>query len=111
MAEEFVGVTQFGEFAKRIDERFNHVGKEFGHVNELAEQRHKEVNQRLADAEKAREQNLAHIVQRFDDLKGDIRDIKADMRQMRAWLIGLFGLVVFGFIGSIVLMMLRNVIQ
>ena len=42
MAEEFVGVTQFGEFVKRIDERFNHVGKEFGHVNELAEQRHKE---------------------------------------------------------------------
>ena len=85
--------------------------KEFGHANQLAEQRHDEVNQRLADAEKAREQNLAHVAQRFDDLKGGIQDIKADIRQMRAWLIGLFGLVVFGFIGSIVLMMLRNVIQ
>ena len=111
MAEQFVGTTQFGEFVKRIDERFNHVEKEFGHVNQLAEQRHNEVNQRWADAEKAREQNLAYVVQRFDDLKGGILDIKADMRQMRAWLIGLFGLVVFGFIGSIVLMMLRNVIQ
>ena len=132
MAEEFVGTTQFGEFVKRIDDRFSHVEKVFGHANQMAEQRHNEVNQRLADAEKAREQNLGHIVQRFeqvgerfeqvgerfeqvaqrfDDLKGDIRDIRADMRQMRTWLISLFGLVVFGFIGSIVLMMLRNVFQ
>ena len=94
MAEEFVGTTQFGEFVKRIDERFSHVEKEFGHANQLVEQRHNEVNQRLADAEKAREQNLAHVVQRFDDLKGGIQDVKADIRQMRAWLIGLFGLLV-----------------
>ena len=93
MAEEFVGMAEFGGFVKRMEERFNHVEKEFGHVNELAEQRHKEVNQR------------------FDDLKEGMRDIRADMRQMRAWLIWLFGLVVFGFIGSIVLMMLRNVVQ
>ena len=118
MAEEFVGMTQFGEYVKRIDDRFKAVDDRFDavdralqHANQLAEQRYDQLNQLLADADKAREQNLVQIGQRFDDLKGDIRDIKADMRQMRGWLISLFGLVVFGFIGSIVLMMLRDVIQ
>ena len=115
MAEEFVRKEHFDEFAKRIDERFDHA-------NELAEQRHDSINQRLADAEKAREQNLVHINQRFDDLKEGIGQrfdnlerrmdqIHADMRQMRGWLIWLFGLVVFGFLGSIVLIIFRDVFK
>ena len=127
-----------------MDERFDHA-------NALAEQRHDSINRRLADAEKAREQNLVHITQRFDDLKegidqrfNDLKEgidqrfddlkegigqrfeginqrfdglerhmdqIHADMRQMRGWLIWLFGLVVFGFLGSIVLILFKGVFQ
>ena len=35
----------------------------------------------------------------------------ADMRQMRGWLIWLFGLVVFGFLGSIVVIIFRDVFK
>ncbi len=115
MAEEYVSKEQFGEFVKRIEAGF-------AHVNEFADQRYDSINQRLADAEKAREQNLIHINQRFDnmnrgmnqrfdDLKDGIGDIRADMRQMRNWLVWLFGLVVFGFIGSIVLILFRDVFK
>ena len=126
MPEEFVRKEHFDEFAKRMDERFDHA-------NELAEQRHASINRRLADAEKAREQNLVHITQRFDDLKEgvdqrfvDLKEginqrfdslerrmdqIHADMRQMRGWLIWLFGLVVFGFMGSIVLILFRDFLR
>ena len=122
MAEEFVRKEHFDEYAKRMDERFDQA-------NALAEQRHESVNQRLADAEKAREQNLVHITQRIDDLKEGIDrrfeginqrfdslerrmdQFHADMRQMRGWLIWLFGLVVFGFLGSIVLILLRDVLK
>lgn len=37
-------------------------------------------------------------------------ELRADMRQMRNWLVWLFGLVVFGFIGSIVLILSRDLI-
>ena len=122
MAEEFVRKEHFDEYAKRMDERFDQA-------NALAEQRHESVNQRLADAEKAREQNLVHITQRIDDLKEGIDrrfeginqrfdslerrmdQFHADMRQMRGWLIWLFGLVVFGFLGSIVLILFRDVLK
>ena len=122
MAEEFVRKEHFDEFAKRMDERFDHA-------NELAEQRHASINQRLADAEKSREENLVHISQRFDDLNQRFDDLKesinqrfdslekhmdqfhADMRQMRGWLIWLFGLVVFGFLGSIVVIIFRDVFK
>lgn len=115
MADEFVRKEHFDEYAKRMDERFDHA-------NALAEQRHESINQRLADAEKAREQNLVHITQRFDDLKDGIGQrfdslerrmdqFHADMRQMRGWLIWLFGLVVFGFLGSIVLILFKGVFQ
>lgn len=122
MAEEFVRKGHFDEFAKRMDDRFDHA-------NALAEQRHASINQRLADAEKARQENLVHIGQRFDDLNQRFDDLKeginqrfdslerrmdqfhADMRQMRGWLIWLFGLVVFGFLGSIVLIIFRDVFK
>ena len=111
MAEEYVGKEQFGEFVKRMDERFDHVSERFDQANQLAEQRYDSLNQRLADAEKAREQNLIHINQRFDDLNDSIGDIRADIRQMRNWIVWLFGLVVFGFIGSIVLILFKDVFK
>ena len=62
MAEEqYVRMEQFGEFVKRVEERFDHA-------NELATQRYDSLNQRLADAEKAREQNLLHVDQRFESV-------------------------------------------
>ena len=95
MAEEQpVGIGQFGEFVKRMDERFNHA-------NELAEQRYDSLNQRLADAEKAREQNLVHINQRFDEMNRNVNQrfdglekrmdqFHADMLPMRNWLVRLY---------------------
>ena len=147
MADEFVSMAQFGEFVKRIDERFDSAEK-------LADQRYENLNQRLADAEKAREQNLVHISERFDDMNRSIsqrfddmnrvmkqrfddmnRSINqrlddtnqgvnqrfdglenrmdvfhADMLQMRNWLVRLYGLVAFGFIGAIALILLKDVI-
>ena len=48
---------------------------------------------------------LAAINQRFDpvnarfaDMGSEMRNIRADMRQMRTWLVALYGLVVFGFL-------------
>ena len=109
MAEEqSVGIGQFGEFVKRIDERFDHVNQRFDHVNELADQRYDSLNQRLADAEKAREQNLVHLNQRFDGLEKRMDQFHADMLQMRNWLVRLYGLVVFGFIGAITLILFRD---
>ena len=51
-----------------MDERFDHA-------NALAEQRYESINQRLADAEKAREQNLVHVNQRFDDMNNRFDDM------------------------------------
>ena len=72
MADEFVSTAQFGEFVKRIDECFVDV-------NKLADQRYENLKQRLADAEKAREQNLVHINQRFDDMNRSMSQRFDDM--------------------------------
>ena len=54
MAEEFVRKQHYDEFPRCMDGRL-------GHANALAEQRYDSLNQRLADAEKAREQNLVKV--------------------------------------------------
>lgn len=61
MAEAYVSKEQFGEFVKRMEERFDHA-------HELAGQRYDSISQRLADADKARGQNLVHANQRFDEM-------------------------------------------
>ena len=68
MADEYVSMAQFGEFVKRMEAGF-------AHVNQLADQRYDSINQRLADAEKAREQNLVHVNQRFDDMNQRFDDM------------------------------------
>ena len=97
MAEEFVRKEHFDEYVLRMDERF--IGIE------------KRMEQGFAHAEKAREQNLVHINRRFDSLEKRMDQLHADMLQMRNWLVWLFGLVVFGFIGSIVLILFRDPIS
>ena len=110
MADEFVRKEHFDEYALRMDERF--LGIE------------KRMEQGFAYAEKAREQDVVHINyrfdgvnqrfdgmnQRFDGLERRMDQLHADMLQMRNWLVWLFGLVVFGFIGSIVLILLRGLV-
>lgn len=99
MAEEFVSKDQFQEFTKRIEQGFDHVNQRFDHVN----QRFDQVNQRF---------DL--INQRLDDLRAEMRanntNTQAEMRQMRNWLIGLYGIVVFGFIGSIFLTIIKQTV-
>ena len=97
MADEFVRREHFDEYVLRMDERF--LGIE------------KRMEQGFAHAEKAREQNLVHVDQRFDNLEKRMDQLHMDMRQMRNWLVWLFGLVVFGFIGSIVLILFRDLIS
>ena len=52
--------------------------------------------------------------QRFDDMKEAVNDLRSDMRedmrQMRNWLFRLYGMVVFGFIGTVVLILFRELI-
>lgn len=57
---------------------------------------------------KRMEQGFEHVNRRFDDMKSDMTGIRADIRQMRNWLIGLYGIVVFGFIGSIFLTIIKT---
>ena len=85
MAEEFVRKEHFDEFAVRIDERF--LGIE------------KRMEQGFAHAEKAREQNFVHLNQRLDSIERGLSDIRADVRQMRNWLIGLSVFIAIGFLG------------
>lgn len=107
MADEFIRKEHFDEHVLRIDERFLSLEKR--------------MEQGFAHAEKAREQNLVHVNQRFDDvekrfdslerrMEHGFSELHSDMRQIRNWLVWLFGLVVFGFIGSIVLIMLRGLL-
>lgn len=59
---------------------------------------------------KRMEQGFDHVNKHFDDLKTDMTGIRADMRQMRNWLIGLYGIVVFGCIGSIFITIIKSTI-
>ena len=106
MAEN-VSKEQFDEYASRMDERFDHAMER--------------SDDRFQSLEKHVDVGFAHVGERFDDLKDALGqrfdglekrmdEFHADMRQMRGWLIWLFGLVVFGFVGSLVLMVLRDVI-
>ncbi len=105
MAEEFVRKEHFEEFVKRVDERF--LGVE------------KRMEQGFAHAEKAREQNLVHLNQRFEqvDKRFDslerrmdqgFAQVHLDVSQMRNWLVRLYALVVFGFVGAIALILFKD---
>ena len=85
MAEEFVRKEHFDEFTLRMAERF--LGIE------------KRMEQGFAHAEKAREQNFVHVNQRFDSIERSLSDIRANLRQMRNWLISLYVFIALGFLG------------
>ena len=50
------------------------------------------------------------VNQRFDDLKQQMLDFRAEMRQMRNWLVRLYGLMVFSLIGAIMPILFRGLI-
>ena len=61
------------------------------------------MNQRFDDMTRG-------VNQRFDGLEKRMDLFHADMLQMRNWLVRLYGLVAFGFIGAIALILLKDVI-
>ena len=85
MAEEFVRREHFDEFALRMDERF--LGLE------------KRMEQGFVHADKSREQNFVHVNQRLDSIERSLSDSRADLRQMRTWLVGLHVFIALGFLG------------
>ena len=123
MAEEFVRKEHFEEFVLRMDERSLGVEKRmeqgFAHAEKAHEQNFVHVNQRFDDLSQGIDQRFDEVNRRFDDMnrrfdgmnrrmEQGFAQIHADMRQIRNWLVWLFGLVVFGFIGSIVLILFRD---
>ena len=121
MADEFVRKEHFDEHVLRIDERF-------AHLEDTVKQRFLSLEKRM-DLDAAHlEKNFAHVNQRFDDMNlrfdamdrrfddmkeavNDLRsDMREDMRQMRNWLFRLYGLIVFGLIGTAVLILFRELI-
>jgi tetrahydromethanopterin S-methyltransferase subunit G len=63
---------------------------------------------------KRMKQSFDHIHQRFDEMGRRFdqmhTDLRADIRQMRNWIIGLYGIVVFGFVGSIFISIIKSVV-
>jgi hypothetical protein len=107
-AEEYAGKKHVAEYTRRMDERSGHVVDR--------------TDERFYSLEKRMERGFAHVGQRFDDLKESFSrrfdglerrmdQLHADRLQVRNWLVWLFGLVVFGFIGSIVLVLFRDVFK
>lgn len=100
-----ISKEEFDEFLGRMEERFDHA-------EERADQRFLSLEKRMEQGfvymEKARAQDLAHIAQRFNDLSQQMMDFRAEMRQMRNRLVRLYGLVVFGFIGAMMLILFRD---
>ena len=132
MADEFVRKEHFDEYVLRTDERFLGLEKRmdqgFAHAEKAREQNFVHMNQRFDDLLQGIDQRFEGINHRFDGInqrfdginqrfdslerrmEEGFSELRADMRQMRNWLVWLFGLVVFGFIGSIVLILFRDLI-
>ena len=100
---EYVSNENFDEYAKRMDGRFDHVIQR--------------VDDRFHSLEKNVDAGFVHVGQRFDSLEKRMDESRArmdqfhgDMRQMNNWLMRLFMLVSFSFIGVIALILLRDLI-
>ena len=112
MAESYVTYEHFGEFAKRIDERFENMEKRmeqgFAHAEQARAQGFAHLNQRFEQVDKRFGDMTQSVNQRFDQVDRILVSIQSYMRQMRNWLVGLYGVVVFGFVGTIVLALLKD---
>lgn len=95
MADEYVRVGQFGEFVKRIDERFDHV-------NELADQRFDSMNQRFLDLEKRMEQGFVHVDRRFEQVDRRLDGLQSEIRSLRTLMVALYTPIILGILGAVV---------
>ena len=91
-----------------IDQRFAHADQRHSDLLTMIDQRFAHADQRHSDLLDAMNQRFDQVNERFVDTKADMASIRADMRQMRGWLVGLYGLVVFGFLGSIVITIFKD---
>ncbi len=99
MAEEYVSKDQFVEFMKRMEQGFYHANERHTDLMKMMDERFKMMDERF----KVMDERFAQVDRRFDQMS-------AEMRQMRNWLIGLYGIVVFGFIGSIFITIIKGAV-
>ncbi len=123
MADTYVSSDQFDEFVKRIEQGFAHaeearvqeialmnqrfkmVEKRFEMVEkrlEQVDQRFEQVNQRFAHVDRNFEhvdRRFAQLDQRLDEFKTDLR---ADIQNLRIWVIGLFGPMLFALVTAVI---------
>ena len=52
MADEYVSGAQFGEFVKRMEDRFDHVADRFDHAEQLAKEREDKMSVRFDAVDK-----------------------------------------------------------
>lgn len=71
--------------------------------------------EQFGEFSKRMEQAFAHVHQRLDEQHQNFSAIHGDIRQTRSWLLQIyilvvFGLVVFGFMGGIALMLFKELL-
>lgn len=57
------------------------------------------------------EEFIKRMEQGMEQGNRHIDDMRGDVRQMRNWIIGLYGIVVFGFVGSIFITIIKKTIS
>lgn len=122
MNQRFLGLEKRMDLdAAHLEKNFAHVNRRFDDMNLRFDDANKRFDQRFDDANKHFDQRFDDMNlrfdamnQRFDDMKEAVNDLRSDMRedmrQMRNWLFRLYGMVVFGFIGTVVLILFRELI-
>ena len=116
---EYVSKDQFEEFVKRMEQGFAHMDQRFtdlmAHMDQRftqVDQRFTQIDQRFTDLMAHMGQRFTHIDQRFTQVdqrtNQQFVDVHANIRELRGWIIRLYGLIVFGFIGTIVLAILKD---
>lgn len=89
MAESFVSMRQFGEFSKRMDERFDAVDQRVNHLQAYFGKRFDAVEGYFQD------KNL--YVSRRRQLTQDLCELRADMGHTHRWIIANAITVFIGF--------------
>ena len=99
-----VSAEQFAEFTIRIDQRFDSMQQQFNGMQQQVNQRfddmRQQVDQRFDLTHKSIDHRFEAVDRRFDDVHRTMADIRqtlvemraesrADMRQLRQWLVGL----------------------
>ncbi len=84
-----------------IHDRFEQVDKCFEQVDrrfELVDKRFEQVDKRFDDVN----QRFDDVNQRFNDMNQRFNGLSQSVAQIRSWLVGLYVLIAFGFLGILV---------